>query len=356
MKFLLTTFPGLSELASEELASRLKFGVVDKARVRGSELLWVQTSDPAGLLELRLPEDVFVEIDRVKLSGDVSDLKAIAKAFARPEGMNSALRVYEHLLRHAVAARTVFRVVVQADDSAWRKYRRIDMQVAVEAGILRARSGWRLNSDTAPVEIWVHQVGRELVVSLRLTSAEHRARGGRTMEREAALRPTIAAAMVSLSRPQDDDVFLDPMCGSGTILLERALAGRHGLLLGGDIDGAAVKATLANFGPRHKPVRIERMDVRKLPFEDASVDKLVTNLPWGRQIGRPDELPALYAGVLMEAARVMRPGGVLVLLTSEWELLKRTLKVARGFKLVRTVSNIEVLGTRADLFVLGLAK
>ncbi len=352
MKFLITTFPGLAGLAGDELKSKLGLNTVATSRVRGSELLWVQSTDPAGLLELRLPEDVFVEIDSLKLTGENGDLKAITKALLRPEALAGAMRVYEHLTRRQTAVRAVFRVVAQADDVAWRKYRRVDMQAAAEAGVLRARPAWRLDAAEAPIEIWLHQVGRQLVLSLRLTSGLHRARGGRAVEREAALRPTIAAAMVYASRPDDDDVFLDPMCGSGTILLERAMAGRHGLLLGGDIEPSAVKAAVANFGPRHKPVRIERMDAGKLPLEDASVDALVTNLPWGRQIGRPEDLPTLYGRVLAEAVRVVRPAGRVVLLTSEWELLKRTIKAQRELNLERTVSNIEVLGRRADLFVL----
>jgi 23S rRNA G2445 N2-methylase RlmL len=276
----------------------------------------------------------------------------ITKALSRAETLMAAVRVYEHLRRRQVPARAAFRVVAQADDASWRKYRRVDMQTAAEAGILRMRPSWRLETVEAPLEVWLHQVGRQLVVSLRLTGALHRARGGRAVERAAALRPTIAAAMVLASHPSDDDVFLDPMCGSGTILLERALAGRHGLLLGGDIDMAAVKAAQANFGPRHKPVRLERLDVRKLPLENASVDALVTNLPWGRQIGRPEDLPGLYERVLSEGVRVVRPAGRMVLLTSEWELLKRLIKAQRGLKLERTVSGIEVLGRRADMFVL----
>jgi len=351
MKLLLTVFPGLLPLATDELQGRLNLKPVATSRVRGSELLWIHTSHPSGLLELRLCEDVFVEIDSLKLTGETADLRQITKMLMRPEAFGVAVRAYE-LLRGQLPARAIFRVVAQADDAVWRRYRRVDMQNAAEAGILRARPAWRLDVAEAPLEIWLHQVGRSVSVSLRLTTGLHRARGGRAVERAAALRPTIAAAMVQASRPADDDVFLDPMCGSGTLLLERAAAGRYGLLLGGDIDPAAVRATLANFGPRHKPRRIERMDARKLPLENASVDKFVTNLPWGHQIGRPQELPELYAGVLAEAVRVVRPGGVLVLLTSEWEQLKRAIAVERGLALERTVPKIEVLGRRADMFVL----
>ena len=352
MKFLLTVFPGLAELAGDELSERMKLMPVASARVRGSELLWVQTTSPAGLLELRLAEDVFIEIETLKLSGKPADLKAITTALTRAETLSTALRTYGSLTGRLLPARAHFRIVAQADDASWREYRRVDMQTAAETGLARARPNWRLDPAEAPVEVWLHQIGRSLSVSLRITSGLHRARGGREAERAAALRPTIAAAMVYAAGIGDEDVFLDPMCGTGTILLERALIGRHGLLLGGDIDPAAVRAAQANFGPRHKPVRIERMDARKLPFEDSSVDKFVTNLPWGRQIGSPQDLPQLYEGVLAEAVRVVRPRGALVLLTSEWELLKRSVMRIPNLKLRRSAPNIEVLGRRADMVML----
>ena len=352
MKFLLTIFPGLSKLASSELGSRMKLLPVASARVRGSEILWVQTTNPAGLLELKLIEDVFIEIDTIKLTGKSTDLKLITATLMRADTLETALRTYVTLTNRTLPTRSHFRVVAQADDAAWREYRRVDMQSTAEMSLARARPNWRLDPVAAPVEIWLHQIGRQLSVSLRLTNGLHRARGGREAERAAALRPTIAAAMVYAAGLGDEDVFLDPMCGTGTILLERAQAGRHGLLLGGDIDPAAVKAAQANFGPRHKPVRIEQMDARRLPLEDSSVNRFVTNLPWGQQIGTLRELPKLYAGVLAEAVRVVQSGGTIVLLSSERELLKRACKAQSKIKLIQTVPDIEVLGRRAEMVVL----
>ncbi|MDB5178866.1 MAG: putative methylase [Patescibacteria group bacterium] len=345
--YLLTVFPGLAGLAGEELLARTGLKSTGVKRVRDREVMQVRSEASRPLLDVRLVEDMFVLLGKVSLTGQTADLKALGASPAFRGGLAKAVAE-----RGPQASKSRFRVVVQADDARWRLYRRVDTQAAAEAAIARAHPGWRLDREEAPVEIWLHQVGREALVSLRLTTNAHRQRGGREQERTAALRPTIAAALVYLSVPADDDVFLDPMCGTGTVLLERARAGRYGLLLGGDNDAAAVKAALANFGPRHQPRRIERWDARHLPLEDASVDALATNLPWGRQIGRPEDLPALYRDVLAEVARVLRPGGRAVLLSSEWELLKRLIKAQSRLKQERTISNIDVLGRRADIVVL----
>lgn len=48
-------------------------------------------------------------------------------------------------------------------------------------------------------------------------------RGYRPEANAAPIRETLAAAMVLLSRPREDVIFVDPMCGSGTVAIEAAL-------------------------------------------------------------------------------------------------------------------------------------
>jgi tRNA (guanine6-N2)-methyltransferase len=350
MKYYISVFPGLAGLAAEEIKEKLSVSADRPWRLRSADLLPL-VAPLSGLLSLRLAEDAFAHLGSMALSGRPDDLKVILKLPVFQGALTQALGVYVQATGRAMPARPRFRVVVQAEDVPWRSYRRVDIQTAAEAAILRSRPGWRLTPDEAPLEIWLQQAGRTLIAGLRLTSGDHRTRGGRAMEREAALRPTIAAAMVFLSQPAPDDIFLDPMCGSGTILLERAMSGRYKCLLGGDNDAAAVKAALANFGPRHQPREILKWDARALHLADASVDAIACNLPWGRQIGAGQDLAKLYQGVLVESQRVIRPGGRMVLLTSEWQILKQVIKALPGLTVARTVSDVSVLGRRADMFV-----
>ena len=48
-------------------------------------------------------------------------------------------------------------------------------------------------------------------------------RGYRQKTGPAPLRETLAAAMAAISRPREDVLFWDPMCGSGTIAIEAAM-------------------------------------------------------------------------------------------------------------------------------------
>ena len=135
-----------------------------------------------------------------------------------------------------------------------------------------------------------------------------------------ALKPPVAAAMVRLAEAQAGQSVLDPCCGSGTILLEAAALGLA--VSGGDFDAQAVQDTRANMRAVDAHLRVEHWDARRLPLEDASVDAVVSNLPWGRQILLDEALSALYAEVCLEIERVLRPGGRAVLLTTSPELLR----------------------------------
>jgi 23S rRNA G2445 N2-methylase RlmL len=228
-----------------------------------------------------------------------------------------------------------FRVI--ARKSGRHAFRRVDVQRAVERAVLERFRTWRLVEDDAHIELWVHLVGAQLVVGARLSDAALRQRTYRRVSLPASLKPTVARAMVLVSDPRADDIFLDPMCGSGTILIERAVTARYRLLLGGDIDPDAVRATMQNIGPRYKPIELQVWDARDLPLEDGSVSVIVTNMPFGRQIGTVEDNRKLYPALLDEWTRILKSEGRMALLTSERSLLRRALGEHRELTLEREI-------------------
>ncbi|HSH31479.1 MAG TPA: hypothetical protein VK963_02310, partial [Candidatus Saccharimonadales bacterium] len=287
-KLLISSLPGLGQLSRQELRDKLAAAVSNAAtsQVRNNDLTTFEfTGKLSDLWRLGTVEDVFYGLTDTVLSGQPEDLRVVQDAVTAAAGLDRALA------HHRVAAggrgrkRTRFRVVVQADDAKWRQYRRLELQKTCQVGVQQKYPSWKLVQDEADLEFWIHQVKRRALVSLRLSDKTMRHRDYKIANLPASLRPTIAYAMAYLAGIGQADVFLDPFCGAGTILIERARAGRYQLLLGGDINQAAVDATLANLGKKHKPWRIEPWDARSLPLDDQSVDKIVTNLPWGRQIG-----------------------------------------------------------------------
>jgi len=167
--------------------------------------------------------------------------------------------------------------------------------------------------------------------------------------RPASLRPSVAAALVVLSEPHDDDIVLDPFCGAGTVLIERAHFGRYRNLIGSDRDADAIDAARANIGARYKPIELHSWDAAALPLGDATVTRVVTNLPWGVRSGTPGQNRKLYGRWLAEMNRVLKRGGKLVVLTAETRLMHE-LRVG-GVIVPERILRVTVLGRSASVFV-----
>lgn len=91
--------------------------------------------------------------------------------------------------------------------------------------LLRERTGSRPNVDTLnpDLRINLHLVADRCTVSLDSSGISLDRRGYRLDRNEAPLRETLAAAMVELTGWQGDTPFMDPLCGSGTLVIEAAL-------------------------------------------------------------------------------------------------------------------------------------
>jgi tRNA G10 N-methylase Trm11 len=169
----------------------------------------------------------------------------------------------------------------------------------------------------------------------------------------ASLRPTVAAAMVHLADIKPGEVVLDPMCGAGTILAEALAWARHcnvrlGRVVGGDIEKSALRAAEPNLR-RLGEVTLTRWDARALPLADQSVDRIVCNPPFGKQLASPEEIGPLYGDALADWNRVLRPGGRAVLLVSDRAALREAAERV-NWRFLRQL-RVRVLGQPAFLSV-----
>jgi len=93
---------------------------------------------------------------------------------------------------------------------------------------LRDRLGARPDVDPKDpdVRIVLHLAGGEAELSLDLAGEPLHRRAYRAAVSEAPLKETLAASVLALGEVPADRPFLDPMCGSGTLAIEHALAAR----------------------------------------------------------------------------------------------------------------------------------
>ncbi|MBM3213428.1 methyltransferase [Candidatus Poribacteria bacterium] len=345
MRFYAFTTIGLEELTSREIARRLD-SATSSPTSRGI-VHFEYGGDAARLLRLRTTEDVFALVGSGTISRERDGLRQAEALVMRRDRFDAAVAVLRGL-RRSRAHRITYRVVCQRVHDA-HAYRRVDLQTRIGAAIGSRFPRWREVEDDAHIEVWARQDGDELLCGVRLSDRTMRHRSYKSAHVEASLRPVVARCMVHLSEPSPDDVFLDPMCGAGTILIERGDDARYRLLIGGDHAASAVAATRANVGPRFQPIGLHQWDAGALPLGSGSVSALVTNLPFGIKVGSEESNAALYPAFLREAARVLAPEGRMILLTSRSRLLERALEGTSVWKLRRRWQ-IELLGRRAAIY------
>lgn len=78
------------------------------------------------------------------------------------------------------------------------------------------------NGATYPIDVSLH--GDQALITLDTSGEALHRRGYRTWNGEAPLRETLAAALVALSPWRPGQPLHDPMCGTGTLMIEAALA------------------------------------------------------------------------------------------------------------------------------------
>lgn len=171
------------------------------------------------------------------------------------------------------------------------------------------------------------------LLTLDTSGAGLHKRGYRTGTGEAPMRENLAAALVMLSSWKKDKLLIDPMCGSGTILIEAAMIARNiapGLnrkfaseywtnidkkywvdarvaaekvikrseklnIFGYDIDPERIKDSLANAKNAGvgKDIVFEEKNIKDLRIDKPS-GVVISNPPYGEKMGTLKELTKLY--------------------------------------------------------------
>ena len=218
---------------------------------------------------------------------------------------------------------------VSAKTSRLRHHKKIAETVASGITEVLKPLGLRANlRNDAPVEVHLRFYQDRCTLSLN-TSGEHlHRRGYRSLTTEAPLRETLAAGLLLLSDSRSYDLILDPMCGSGTFVIEAALLAQNkapGLhrsfafehspwfqpdkwarfkreaeseiinapvrLIGNDIDVAAVEVAQVNAARAGVTDAVTFIvgDALTLDVEAGERSLLISNLPYGERLSNKEE-------------------------------------------------------------------
>jgi putative N6-adenine-specific DNA methylase len=201
---------------------------------------------------------------------------------------------------------------------------------------LRERVGRRPDIDprTPDLRINVHLARNHCTVSLDLAGYGLHRRGYRQDPSLAPLRETLAAGIIALSEWDPETAFADPMCGSGTLPLEAALAASRtapglidptfGFCKWPDFDASVWHAaieeaeSLCRSLPEslilgadrdHRALKHARRNAERLPMGDlihwqavdfanlqapSQTGTLICNPPYGERLGDQEKLAPFY--------------------------------------------------------------
>lgn len=223
---------------------------------------------------------------------------------------------------------------VQSDIFVNSMYASLKVKDAI-ADHFRDATGKRpsVNTVDPDIRINVHLMGNHCILSLDSSGESLHKRGYRVGQGDAPLNEVLAAGMILLSGWKGEKNFLDPMCGSGTLLIEAAMIAQgippgiyrksfgferwpdfndklfadiynaeyetefNGKIVGSDIsakDITIAKANIKNAG-LSKKIEVQVKDIRTLepPFDNGII---ITNPPYGERI-KPQSIFELYTSI-----------------------------------------------------------
>lgn len=306
-----TTVGGLEHVVAGDLQRLLPH--LQQLRVERGErhgrLFFHYERSPRQLLELRCVDNLFALLAHIpEVTTGGPGLQRIVDQVAHTD-LRPALALHDAL--NGPRDEPVGRLICTV--SGRHRFTAADLQNA-----LRAPFSAQLPMADAPPErtctFHLQVVGKKALLGLQLTPRRLRDRQYRKADIPGGLEATVAYCMALLAGVGERQICLDPMCGSGTTLIEAALAFRPARLIGGDIDPPVLAAARQNARTASVPVSLLHWDATHLPLAAASVDALLCNLPYGKKVARIQRGP--QNPFLQEFARVLRPGGKAALLTT----------------------------------------
>lgn len=131
--------------------------------------------------------------------------------------------------------------------------------------------------------------------------------------RPGAILPRLARSLVNIAGIKNG-ILLDPMCGTGTILVEAGLVDLD--FLGIEAYKVIAKGCAINLRYYGLPANVVTGDVKSMGLGDESVDGIVTDFPYLQSTKSLGETHELYSLALQEFSRVMRGENRAIFLTN----------------------------------------
>ena len=340
-------YSGLREIIVEELKTVVGKIHVEQTLIgrRYDYVIFRYTGNPSAFAELRSIENLFVlasTFDGIAVNKE-RGLDRLRSIFADSE-YDACISLVTRFRGFEInPASYITSMQIQGKHHFTNRDVQRQLQTALKTKLLPSDGGNSLN-------IRCQIINDKGFVGVQLSQHAIKTRSYKIQTRPGSLDPTVGYALAVLAKPQPGDTFLDAMCGAGTVAIEAAFSTKLLSVLCGDCDMGAVLMTRNNANMANVSVETCCWDAGALPLTSGSVDCAASNLPFGKDI--PFRHPApLMRRILKETARVLRPGGRIVLLTAHTKILSGMLQHSRTFTQTKKIS-MKLYGINVNILVL----
>lgn len=337
--------PRTVELRAPELLTRQLADELDELGIESFDSrhnsLKVTVSDYASLFEARCFTEALFPLGQTSLNAE-----AIAK---------KAAKEMAELMRETHSGEPPFRFRFEAafsapegriDRKSFAKQTALEVERASEGALVNAPSDYE-------AELRAEGNERTARLFIKLFTFPDRRFDYRAGSIPASMSPCVAAAVLRFAQDYItvNARVIDPCCGSGTFLIERGLMSPCASLTGVDIAHSAIDIARKNTALSGVPAKYTVNDI--LRFEcHRPYDELISNLPFGNRVGDHSSCEKLYKGLLEKLPQLVKKGGVAILYTMEFTLLKRLIR-EQGAKLtLLSQARTEAGGLTPMIFIL----
>lgn len=168
------------------------------------------------------------------------------------------------------------------------------------------------------------------------------------------LKPEISNILNLIASIDENDVILDPFCGSGSILLERSRIANFKGLFNCDIDKEKVlalkdKIKKINNKKLNKSFFVKNLDFFENNFDNNFFTKIITDPPWGF-FEKIDSIDAFYSKFFEISYRILKENGILVLLTANKNEVESLLNKSLNKFQLQEKYDVLISGKKAGIY------
>lgn len=349
-RYFATVTAGLEQLVWHECARQLPGACLLGF---GHRCVHVAYAGPAeDLLRLRSVDDVFVYIGELEAIGSTRASLPALRDQVSGFDLEPALKLCRSV--RSFADQPSYSIT--ASFVGARTYSRYEIANAVSQGIADLYD-WEYVENRPEshaehdLDLRVILEGEQGLVGLRLGSHPLHRRRYKLVSRPGSLKASVAYAMAFLVDLQPHERIIDPCCGVATIAIEAGRRVHPRPALASDISREALEAAHTNAQSSAFAPLLFAADASRLPLPDASIDAVLSNLPFGRQVAVEGDLSANYSAILQEQARILRPEGRAALLTDGGSAFMQALQTVPTLRLTGA-HQISLFGAHPHIYVL----